>query len=218
VLVGVLVVGFLVLQNRAPTTIAEPAKTTSPTLARGRTLGVAAAPVKLDVWSDFQCPGCLQFWTSIEPNIVSTFVASGQVQLVYHDFTFIGPESLAAAVGANCADKQGKFWPYHDLLYANQGNENSGAFSQDRLASMAVQAGLDSTAWTTCIADPAVSQAVKDETAAGQKAGVKGTPTLFVNGTNLPSFGYEVVSAAIRTALAAASPGGSPSASATASP
>ena len=212
-LVGILVVGFLVLQNRAPTTIAEPAVTTPPTLASGRTLGAATAPVTVDVWSDFQCPACLQFWTTIEPKVVSTFVATGQARLVYHDYTFIGPESLDAAVAARCADQQGKFWQYHDLLYANQGKENSGAFSRDRLAAMAAQAGLDILPWTTCLSDPSISQAVQAETKAGRQAGVSGTPTVMVNGKTLASFDYTTISNAIQAALAAASPSAAASAS-----
>ena len=163
--------------------------------------------MKLDVWSDFQCPYCLTYWTDVQPNIVSTFIASGQVQLIYHDYTFIGPESLAAAVAARCADQQGKFWEYHDLLYANQGKENSGAFSADRLASLASMAGLDVGTWTTCLADPAVSAADQAGTEQGKALGVDGTPTLFVNGTKVNGFDFLSISTAIEGALTSPTPG-----------
>src|SRR5689334_3502866 len=108
--VGIAIVGFLVLQNPGTATagpIRSPAVTTPPALAHDRTLGSANAPVKLEVYSDFQCPNCELFWTTVEPTVVKDEVATGRAQLIYHDFSFIGPESLAAAVAARCADQQG---------------------------------------------------------------------------------------------------------------
>lgn len=209
VLAGVVVIAFLVLQNQpgAPAGVIQPPiATTPPALAHGRMLGSPAAPVKLDVYSDFQCPNCEVFWTTIEPTIVRDEVATGRVQLVYHDFAFIGPESLSAAVAARCADRQGKFWPYHDLLYANQGRENSGGFSDARLVAMAQQAGLDTAAWSTCRADPAVTAAVQQELKDGQARGVNGTPMLFVNGTRLPSYDVATIQSAIDSAIGSSTP------------
>lgn len=77
-----------------------------------------------------------------------------------------------------CADKQDKFWAYHSLLYANQDGENEGAFSAPRLRILAEAAGLDLTAWDSCIADPAIRTEVEAESAAARAAGVTGTPTL----------------------------------------
>ncbi len=201
IVVALAVIAFLALQNRPAAVLLEPASTTPPALAHDREIGSADAPVTLDVWSDFQCPFCEQFWTASEPRLVSTFVATGQVRLVYHDFTFIGPESLDATVAARCADRQGRFWPYHDLLFANQGKENSGAFSADRLATLAGMAGVDLATWRQCLDDPSVSQAVDQETDQGRAAGVTGTPAVFVNGTKVAGFDFLTVSAAIETAL-----------------
>jgi protein-disulfide isomerase len=202
-------VAFLALQNPGssnPGVIQPPTSTTPPTLANGRTLGPDTAPVKLEVYSDFQCPACLQFWTTIEPRVVADEVATGKAQLVYRDYSFIGPESLNAAVGARCADRQGKFWAYHDILYANQGRENSGAFSDARLTAMAQAIGLDMSNWSTCRSDASVSAAVQQETAAGQAKGVNGTPTLFVNGSKLASYDLAAVEGAITSALGSSTP------------
>jgi protein-disulfide isomerase len=202
-------VAFLLLQNPGgsnPGTIQEPISTTPPALAHGRTLGSDSAPVKLEVYSDFQCPACLQFWTTIEPKVVADEVATGKAQLLYRDYTFIGPESLDAAVAARCADQQGKFWTYHDILYANQGRENSGAFSATRLTAMAQAVGLDMSTWTTCRSDASVSAAVQQETAAAQARGVIGTPTLFVNGAKLASYDLGTVDGAITAALGSSTP------------
>jgi protein-disulfide isomerase len=207
--VGIAIVGFLVLQNPGTATagpIRSPAVTTPPALAHDRTLGSANAPVKLEVYSDFQCPNCELFWTSVEPTIVKDEIATGRAQLIYHDFSFIGPESLTAATAARCADQQGKFWPYHDILYANQGRENSGAFSDARLTQMATAVGLDTAAWTTCRADPASTAAVEQETSAGEARGVNGTPMVYVNGTKLASYDPATIKSAIAAAIGTASP------------
>jgi protein-disulfide isomerase len=207
--VGIAIVGFLVLQNPGGATagpIRSPAATTPTALAHDRTLGSANAPVKVEVYSDFQCPNCEVFWTSVEPVLIRDEIATGRAQLVYHDFSFIGPESLAAATAARCADRQGKFWPYHDVLYANQGRENSGAFADARLAQMATAIGLDTSAWSTCRADPATAAAVEEETSAGQARGVTGTPMVYVAGTKLRSYDVATIKAAIDSAIGTATP------------
>lgn len=208
-LVGVAFVAFLVLQNQGGTpvgVIQPPTATTPPALAHDRTLGSTDAPVKLDVYSDFQCPNCEVFWTTIEPTIVKDEVATGRAQLIYHDFSFIGPESLSAAVAARCADRQGRFWQFHDVLFANQGRENSGAFSDARLTAMANAVALDVSAWSTCRADPSIAAAVQQETSQGQARGVNGTPMLFANGTRLPSYDVATIKSAIQTAIGTATP------------
>jgi protein-disulfide isomerase len=218
----VLALGFVVvlaLQNQTSTKLLSPSTTTPPALANGRELGSTAAPVVLDVWSDFQCPYCEQFWTASEPVIVRTFIETGQVRLVYHDFTFIGQESLDAAIAARCADRQGRFWQYHDLLFANQGQENSGAFSHDRLAALAAMADLDVATWQSCLSDDSVAQAITSETTQGQGLGVTGTPALFVNGAKVTGFDFPTVQAAIEGALPGTpSPGSSASAAPASAP
>ena len=180
----------------------------------------------LDVWADFQCPFCGQFARTVEPQIVSNLVTKGTVRLVAHDFSFLGArhdpdESTAAAVAARCADRQGKFWDYYEMLFWNQGTtENSGAFAPQRLIAMADLLGLDQAAFSSCLADPAVAAAVATETAAGQQAGVTSTPTTFINGTPVVGLkDYATMASLIEAAAAKASPGaGAPSGSAPSSP
>ena len=100
---------------------------------------------------DFQCPSCRAFFRSIEPQIRAAYIAPGKARLEWHDFAWIGPESRDAANAARCAGDQGKFWPYHDLLYQNQGGENSGTFTKDRLKSFGGSLGLDAAAFNACV-------------------------------------------------------------------
>lgn len=188
-LAGVAIVAVLVFAGSKPSTggsvpIVTPGfPSPPPNLAHGRTLGAASAPVKIDAWEDFKCPVCRAFNIGIEPQLIFTYVAAGTVQLTYHDLAFIGPESLDAAAAARISDAIGPgFWPMHDLLFANQGAENSGAFSRDRLASMAVLLGMDRTMFLSALDDPKYRAAVTLETQQGNAAGVRDTPTLVING------------------------------------
>jgi protein-disulfide isomerase len=87
-------------------------------------------------------------------------------------------------VAARCADQQGKFWPYHDVLFANQAGENSGNYSRQRLQDMADAVGLDRTKFDACLSDNEISNAVQVETNQGLTR-ANGTPTLDFGGTNV---------------------------------
>ncbi len=116
----------------------------------GRTLGAATAKVSLESWEDFQCPACGNYSEAIEPTIIQRYVVTGKIRYTFHDFAFIGQESLDAASAARCAGQQDKFWDYHGWLYANQNGENKGWFSTDRLTAIADRIGLDRSAWQAC--------------------------------------------------------------------
>lgn len=206
VLVAVLVIGFLVLNSRAagtgsgsgsasgsggplPAGLVKPSDQIPAGIPRdGRTLGSPSAAVVLDEWEDFQCPGCGLYSTTVEPQVIDRFVLPGNLRIVFHDFAFIGPESFDAASAARCAGDQGKFWDYHQWLYANQQGENKGWFSHERLAAIAGQIVPDATAWPTCYDGGGRRQAVLDEYDQGVKAGISSTPTLMIDGQKL-SFG-----------------------------
>ncbi len=199
----VLVASVLGGPARAPaaTDLATPVHTAPPELAADRVLGRADAPATLEIWEDFQCPACAQFTRTVEPQLIDRFVAPGTLKIVFHDFAFIGDESIDAAVGARCAGNEGRFWPFHDLLFANQRGENRGAFSRDRLHAIAEVAGLDGAAFEACLSDDAPRQATLHETADGRRLGVQATPTLMVGGETfegVPS--WDRLVAAIRAA------------------
>jgi protein-disulfide isomerase len=211
---AVIVVLVLVNQSPSPSSLTTPSVLTPTGSASGQTVGSSSASVTLDLWADFQCPVCKQFTESVEPSIMSEYVSVGKARLIFHDFAFIGTESTQAAIGGLCAADQGKFWPYHDYVYANQGAENSGALSDGKLKAIAQAVGMDTTTFSSCLASSAKRQAVQDEATQAQSMGISGTPTLYVNGTQVPNpLDYGAVSAAIDAALQSASPAPSASAS-----
>jgi protein-disulfide isomerase len=196
--------------------------------SQGTILGSANAPVRVDVWEDYQCPYC-QIWSiQWEPHVVQDFVAAGVVRYQFHDFSFIGTghspdESLDTAVAAQCANDQGKFWPYHDWLYANQNpnGENQGWFTRAKLDAIALKVGLNQSTFDTCLADPAKAAAVQAEFSAGSALGITGTPAIFVNGKLQTLTTYTALAAEIRSlapASSAGAPSSSPAAASSASP
>jgi len=199
VALAVAAAGGLILagQNRAPATIAA-----SP---GGKVQGAADAPVEIDEWADFQCPACRQFALGPERQLESTYLASGQAKLVYHDLAFLGPESEQAAAAAECAAEQGQFWAYHDKLFAEQAGENRGTFSKNNLERFGAEIGLDPAAFNACVDSGRYLATVRAETAEGRRLGVRVTPTFFIDGQKLegvPSF--DALAKLVDQALAAA--------------
>jgi protein-disulfide isomerase len=171
--------------------------------------GDPSAPVKLDIWEDFQCPACQNFTLNIEPDLVSKYVDTGKVYLVFHPFSFIdtavnGNESHAAAQAAYCALDQGKFWQYHDMLFNNQSasGENSGAFTDRRLAAYAEKISLDMSQFNDCYNSGKYKQQVIDDFNAGVKLGIDSTPSFFVNDKKIElKSSYDELTQAIDNAL-----------------
>ena len=164
-------------------------------------MGDPNAPVKMDVWEDFQCSGCLAFSKDLEPQIVQTYVETGKVYYTFHFMPFIdkgvGVESHQAANAAMCASAQGRFWDYHDVLFANWLGENAGSFTDARLVAFAQAIKLDMTAFNQCFKADTYSTQIQQDLDTGAKIGVPPTPGIFVNGkmvissagpTYIPSF------------------------------
>lgn len=136
--------------------------------------GAIDAPVTLIEYGDFECPYC----AAAQPVLDEVVAASdGGVRLIFRNFPLheIHPYALTAALAAEAAAAQGKFWPMHDLLFAHQAR-----LSDWDLAKYATKLGLDGT---TVIGDPAQPHGDKVEAdfALGVAAGVQGTPTVFIN-------------------------------------
>lgn len=168
-------------------------------------LGNPNAPVTVVEWADFQCPYCREFALGAGKQLIQSLVPSGRVRFVWRDFAFLGPESVWAAEAAACAADQGKFWEYHDKLFAEQGGENQGAFAKANLERFAAELGLDAAAFDRCLTSNQHLARVEQERATGTREGVDATPTIFVNGQKYvgpPT--YDRLRALIDTASAAA--------------
>lgn len=165
-------------------------------------LGDASAPVEIVEFSDFQCPFCERFQQQVYPRLKAEYIDTGKASFVYQDFAFLGTESTRAAIAAKCAKDQGKFWEYHDYLFAQQNGENEGTFTDQKLRSYAAALKLNQSSFNSCLQQSKYETSVKAETAAGQALGITGTPTVLVNGTMLVgALPYEQFKAAVEAAL-----------------
>jgi len=170
---------------RAPRSILEPAKAPSK--------GPANAPVTIVEFTDFHCSHCQD-----AEAVVNQVLATYPVRLVHRDLPLdnVHPHAREAHEAARCAEAQGRFWPYRELLFAG------GPKTGDALKASARSANLDLADYDRCIAGGSGRTAIEADLADAKRLGVKTTPTFFVNGRELegpPTL--EAFAAAIRSAL-----------------
>jgi len=179
--------------------------------SEGNRLGSADAKVVVEYWADFQCPFCAKFAKGTIPEL-APLIADGTIALVHRDYTFIGPESIDAAVAVRCAGRQGRYWPMHDAVYAAQAGENQGAFARPKLVAIGTAVGLDATTLEACMDDRGALVDVLADTGEAVRIGIQSTPTVIVNGTRFLGVPDTAkLRAAIDDAAAGASPAPAPS-------
>jgi protein-disulfide isomerase/uncharacterized membrane protein len=142
------------------------------------------APITIVEFSDFQCPACGHAFADLRDLVR----ARSDVRLIFRHFPLdaacnpgmthsLHPDACHAAVAAECAGQQSKFWEYHDELF-----ENQRSLDRDSLFRYARELGLDIAAFRTCLDDPATMERIRADVDAGTKMGVDSTPTIFING------------------------------------
>ena len=147
-------------------------------------IGNPNAPITMIEFSDFQCPFCKRFHSDTLPLIQTNYIDTGKVNFVYRDFPITGihPNAMPAALASECADDQGKFWEYHDMIFENQNiwkNLNT-PDAINTFQGYATKLGLDSTEFDLCLSSAKYSQEVNNDLQEGQMYGVTGTPGFFV--------------------------------------
>ena len=169
----------------------------------GLSLGDPNAPVKVIEFADFQCIVCYQYYLQMEPSIIQTYVATGKVYYTFSPFVIFtdNQESSDATEAAYCANDQGKFWAFHDTLFANYLGEYKGSYTTARLKEMAQGLGLDMTAFNDCYDNSKYAQQIQADDAFAQTTGATGTPSFLVNGQLIHA---DTLVATIDAALAAA--------------
>jgi protein-disulfide isomerase len=150
----------------------------------GMTLGSPTAPVTLVEFADPQCPYCGTWAREALPTIVSRYVRPGKVQLVFEGMSFVGPDSVTALRTALAAGRQDRFWNVLELLYQNQGTENTGWVTDSLLRSVgAAVPGLDTEQMLADRGSTAVDRMVAQADSDARNAGVDSTPTFAVGRT-----------------------------------
>ena len=138
-------------------------------------LGTDNAPIEIIQFAEFQCPYCGKVGDTID-QILETY--PGKVKIVFRDFPLgFHDRAIPAAVAANCAGEQGKYWEMHKVLMANQT-----ALQESDLSKYAANLELDITKWNACRQNPAQEAEVRKDMADATEVGVSGTPAFFING------------------------------------
>ena len=150
------------------------------------------APVTIVEYTDYQCSFCRRYNRLILPQILEAY--EGRVRYIVRHFPLaqIHPDAVGAAEAAVCAELQGKFWEYHDLLFAQEQG-----LTTESLLEYADRAGLEPGGFTRCLASSEPATVVMDDMERGAAYGVRGTPAFFINGRVM--YGAQPLEAFMRT-------------------
>lgn len=157
-------------------------------------LGDAKAPVSVVEFADYQCPHCQAAGKALKA-VMKKY--PGKIKLVFMDFP-VNPSGVSKLVaqGAFCADKQGKYWEYHELAFAKQRELNDKSPE-----SLARDLSLKIEDFKTCLNSQDAKNKVDKDQAEGQRLGITGTPTIFLNGKKLHSYTESELEKSIEKAL-----------------
>lgn len=146
-------------------------------------LGNKNAKVTVIEFADFRCPFCEKLFTDTESQLIEDYVNTGKVQFVFRNYAFLGPASTVAANAAECANEQGKFWAMHDYFYKNQPPESdTSMYTVDNLTQIAGTLGMNTDQFKSCLSTNKYQKNIDQDFSDGQKAGVSGTPSTFIDG------------------------------------
>ena len=159
-------------ENQVAIKLSEPRKQVE---AKGPARGPADAKVTIVEFSDFECPFCSRAHDTVE-QVMQAY--PGKVRLVFRHFPLGFHQNAAKAAEASlCANEQGRFWEYHDVLFKNQR-----ALQVPQLKEYAKSVGLEAAKFDACLDSGKHQKVVQGDQDAGSAVGVSGTPAFFING------------------------------------
>ncbi len=143
-------------------------------------LGDRNAPVTIVEWGDYQCSFCAEFHSGTFQALAGEYIDEGKANMVFRDFPLNGPDSVLAAQATHCANDQGMYWEYHDILFENWAGERTGWVTRDALDGMAGSLGMDLDEFNSCIDSEKHRGLVEAAYLFGQEIGVDATPTFLI--------------------------------------
>ena len=143
-------------------------------------LGDLNAPLTMVEFGDYQCTFCKKFFHETEESIITNYVKTGKVKILFKDFIVVNEDSVNAASAAHCANDQEMFWQYHSILYNNWDGEDTGWASFERLHEFANELELDMNEFSKCMSESKWEELVHSSQADGRIVGVTATPTFFI--------------------------------------
>ena len=186
------------------TDIRRPPRVPDHTTADGDGVAVGTGPVVIDAYEDFLCPFCRMFEERSGATL-HRLVDEELATVVYHPLGFLDRASTTAystraAAASGCAADRGRFLAFHDILYANQPPEGGPGLSDEELIALGAQVGLTDDGFVTCVTEHAHLPWVAYVTERAIARGVSGTPTVMVEGVNIPA-NREMILAAVSAAM-----------------
>ncbi len=154
------------------------------------TVGMADAPITIDIYEDYSCPHCADYEAAVGPTLLE-LIASGDALVNYHPIRIVTAYGVAAGSAAACvAETDPQNWPaFHSALFANH-SQSSDGWGPKEFATFATSNGVKDLDALKCITEARYTDWIVSNTAASRDAGVSGTPTVFIDGkvqSTLPS-------------------------------
>ena len=171
-------------------------------------IGDPKAPVVMAYWFDYQCPFCHQEEEDVLPQIISDYVDTGKIRMVFKDYAFLGPDSQTAALAARAVWQiaPDKFEQWHKAMFDQQGAENSGWAQKTNILALTMKIpGIDANQVDMLMTSQAATYnaAMQADAAEGNAIGVGGTPSILVGKQMFVGVqSYETLKAAIDAVLA----------------
>lgn len=163
----------------------QPAQPSAPVISKVVSIdddpikGDKNAPVTIVEFSDYECPFCKRSNDNVMTRIDKEYISTGKVRLVFRDYPLgFHRKAIPAAMAANCAGEQGKYWEVHDFLFANPNKLDPAS-----VANASDELGLDKAKFEVCVNDKSKQEEITKDFKDGQKYGVRGTPSYFIGKT-----------------------------------
>ena len=147
-------------------------------------LGNPNAKITILEFGDYQCTFCYKFHDETMKKIDEEYIKTDNVNFIYKNFPLNGEQSILASEASYCAQKQNKFWEYHNTLYNNWGGENTGWITENVLLGFARDVGLNLDSFSQCLEDSEFRQKVLDDEQFGKEIGINATPSFLVFNDN----------------------------------
>jgi protein-disulfide isomerase len=146
-------------------------------------LGDPSAPITIVEFGDYQCHGCYNWFKNTKPAILNEYIETGKANLIFVDFAFLGHDSPKAAQATYCADDQGMYWKFHNLLYSSHEPQiDNGWVSSERLKAFAFSLDLDMDLFESCLDSEKYSKRIQFNNQQAREHNVRATPGFFIVG------------------------------------
>jgi len=188
--VGIGAVGYSVGSSSFGTAATEPVDVegldnmeTLVSMAQGVTKGDPEAPITIVEFADYQCPGCGAFAMGVKPQIELNYVQSGKAKFVFYDLPLVSihPHAFLAARAGRCANDQGRFWEFQDVIFRNQPNWSAKQQVLGDFVDYAEEAGADRDTFEGCLRSEAHADVITANMRLADALGINGTPTVMIS-------------------------------------